>query len=178
MLKNSSLKSSNKNIITKLNDNKSLNSDNEKNLNRIKSLEKSKENENNYLNLKYSVKSEYILKKIFSFLEKHKELLVINYNKIIQNQLNDNIDDYKKTSHIYREIEKNGMGKEFLTKDNVLIFEGQYENWKRNGEGKEYYKNGNLKFVGEYINGKRIYGREYNNKGNLILIIDKNGKGK
>ena len=49
--KNSSLKSSNKNIITRLNDNKSLNSDNEKNLKRIKSLEKSKENENNFLNL-------------------------------------------------------------------------------------------------------------------------------
>ena len=70
------------------------------------------------------------------------------------------------------------MGKEFLTKDNILIFEGQYENWKSNGEGKEYHINGKLKSVGEYINGKRIYGREYNNKGNLILIIDKNGKGK
>ena len=70
------------------------------------------------------------------------------------------------------------MGKEFLTKDNVLIFEGQYENWKSNGEGKEYHINGKLKFVGEYINGKKISGSEYNNKGNLILIIDKNGKGK
>ena len=63
-----------------------------------------------------NVKSNYILKKIFSFLEKHKELLVINNNKIIQNQLNDNIEDYKKASQIYKEIEKKWNGKRIFNK--------------------------------------------------------------
>ena len=38
----------------------------------------------------------------------------------------------------------------------ILIFEGKYENKKRNGKGKEYYENGKLKFEGEYIDNKRI----------------------
>ena len=59
------------------------------------------------------------------------------------------------------------------------MFEGEYLNGKRwdgkgynkngiidfeikngNGQGKEYYENGELKFEGEYLNGKRN-GEEY-----------------
>ncbi len=39
-----------------------------------------------------------------------------------------------------------------------LIFEGEYKNGQRNGEGKEYNWNGELMFEGEYLNGK---GKEY-----------------
>ena len=41
---------------------------------------------------------------------------------------------------------------------------------KRNGYIKEYYLNGNLKFEGEYVNGRRNgKGKEYNDKGKLIF---------
>ena len=36
-----------------------------------------------------------------------------------------------------------------------MIFEGEYLNGKRNGIGKEYYKNGKLKYEGEYLDGER-----------------------
>jgi len=42
------------------------------------------------------------------------------------------------------------------------MFEGEYLNGKRNGKGKEYYDNGNLKFDGEYLYGERNgKGKEY-----------------
>ena len=44
--------------------------------------------------------------------------------------------------------------KEYYYDDN-LKYEGEYLNGKRNGKGKEYYKNGKLKFEGEYLNGER-----------------------
>jgi antitoxin component YwqK of YwqJK toxin-antitoxin module len=47
--------------------------------------------------------------------------------------------------------ERNGKGKEYY-KDGTLKFEGEYLNGKRNGKGKEYYKDGTLKFEGEYLN--------------------------
>ena len=37
---------------------------------------------------------------------------------------------------------KNGNGKEYILNTNALLFEGEYLNGKRNGKGKEYYKNG------------------------------------
>ena len=42
-------------------------------------------------------------------------------------------------------------------------------NGKRNGKGKEYNENGNLKYDGEYLNGYRWNGKgkEYNENGNL-----------
>jgi len=36
-----------------------------------------------------------------------------------------------------------------------MIFEGEYLNGERNGKGKEYYDNGELKFEGEYLKGER-----------------------
>ena len=36
-----------------------------------------------------------------------------------------------------------------------MVFEGEYLNGKKNGKGKEYYYNGNLKFEGKYLNGER-----------------------
>ena len=45
-----------------------------------------------------------------------------------------------------------------------LKFEGEYLNGKRNGKGKEYNNNGKLIFEGEYLNGKRNgKGKQYNN---------------
>jgi len=76
----------------------------------------------------------------------------------------------------------NGIGKEYFK--NELTFEGEYSKGEklgktsnilndvktRNGYLIEYYSNGNLKFEGEYINGKRNgKGKEYNDKGKLIF---------
>ena len=94
------------------------------------------------------VKSSYILKKIFSNLNKKKELYMIIYNKKFQNLLNINLDDYKNMRGRYKIVGKNGLGKEFLLDKDILIFEGEYLNNKRYGKGKEY-NNGKLKFEGE-----------------------------
>ena len=59
--------------------------------------------------------------------------------------------------------------------DNI-IFEGEYSNEVRNGKGKEYYLNGNLKFEGEYFNGKKWNGKGYDKYGNIIYEL-KDGKG-
>jgi len=53
-----------------------------------------------------------------------------------------------------------------------LFFEGEYENGKRNGKGKEHkYNNDNyeLIFEGEYLNGKRWNGKQYLYGDNLIF---------
>ena len=42
---------------------------------------------------------------------------------------------------------------------------------KRNGKGKEYYDDGELKFEGEYKNGQKWNGKGYNHKGEIIYEI-------
>ena len=67
---------------------------------------------------------------------------------------------------------KNGKGKEFNKYHNLVLFEGEYLNGERNGKGKEYYDNHKypnpLKFHGEYLIGLRNgFGREYYLEGNI-----------
>ena len=59
-----------------------------------------------------------------------------------------------------------GKRKEYYGNGN-LKFEGEYLNGKKNGKGKEYYGDGNLKFEGEYLNGKRWDGKGYNKNGDI-----------
>ena len=51
-----------------------------------------------------------------------------------------------------------------------IKFEGEYFNGKKNGKGKEYYKNGKVEFEGEFLNGKKWKGKrkKYNYYGELI----------
>ena len=49
----------------------------------------------------------------------------------------------------------NGFIKEYL--HDILLFEGEYKNWKRY-KGKEY-KSNEIIFEGEYIDGKRYKGK-------------------
>jgi len=35
-------------------------------------------------------------------------------------------------------------------------FEGEFLNGEKNGEGREYYGNGQLEFFGEYLNGEKV----------------------
>ena len=106
------------------------------------------------------IKSFYILKEIFSFLNIKQKLDIIIYNKQLQEELGIDIEDYKKISGKYKIAEKNGNGSEYILNTNILIFEGEYLNGKRNGKGKEYYDD-ILLFKGEYLNRKKN-GKEKN----------------
>ena len=83
----------------------------------------------------------------------------------------------KNQNEIYKLKNGNGKVKEFDLYLDELIFEGEYKNGKRNGEGKEY-DDGEIIFEGEYKNGKRNgKGKEYDNKGKIIFEGEfKNGK--
>ena len=144
--------------------------------------------------------SKYFLYIIFSNIDEGKKLKMIQYNKTLQNKLNININNFiffsqriiKYISNTYakeyiRDLDftifegnyangkRNGEGSEYYLID--LIFSGEYKNGKRNGEGKEYYKNKYIKFEGEYLNGKRWNGIGYDINGEKIYEIH-NGKGK
>ena len=68
---------------------------------------------------------------------------------------------------IYEVVNGNGKVKEYYPNE-VLLFEGEYLNGKRNGEGKEYDIVGNLVYEGEYLNGKRNgKGVEYYSDGEI-----------
>ena len=60
-------------------------------------------------------------------------------------------------------MEKKGKGKEYDYYINELIFEGDYNNGRKNGMSKDY--NRYLEFEGEFINGKR------NGKGKKYIKI-------
>ena len=124
-----------------------------------------------------NIKSIYIIKTIFYTLNRSIFLNFINYNKKIQNKLCINIEDYKNLGNRTKIIENNGLGKEYKLNTDILIFEGEYLHGKKNGKGKEFYENGQIKFEGEYLNGKILNGKGYDDKGNLVLVIDKNGNG-
>ena len=157
-------------------------------------------------NIKYKIKlgdikSSYILRTIFSFLEEIQKLNMILYNKELQRKCLIDNEDYKKMRKKYKIADKNGEGKEYIIDTNNLIFEGGYLNGKRNGKGKEYdfdgklifegeylkgrrngkgkeyYKNGQLLFIGEYLNGKKWNGNGFNKNGYWEFEI-KEGKGK
>ena len=54
------------------------------------------------------------------------------------------------------------MGKEYYS-NGKLKYVGEYLDGKYNGKGKEYFKNGKVKNKGEYLNGK-IIKKKKNNK--------------
>ena len=117
-------------------------------------MEPLKENKLSSPNLTISIKSDFILKKIFYLLNEKKKLILINYNKKIQKRLQIDLEYFKKISG--KEIigDKNGKGKVY--RDYRLIFQGFYLNRKRNGKGKEYYPNCNIKFIGEFLDNNKI----------------------
>ena len=48
-----------------------------------------------------------------------------------------------------------GKGKEYYLKYGNIKYQGEYVNGKKEGKGKEYYF-GKLIFKGDYLNGERI----------------------
>ena len=132
-----------------------------------------------------NIKSNYISKKIFSYLDKKKLLNIIKYNKNLQNKMNIELINYIFCSDKYIIYETNTKGREYQGENDKLIYEGNYLNGKKNGKGKEYDKfDDYLIFEGEYSNGKRNgKGKEYDIYGKLeyegeYLNGERNGKGK
>ena len=68
-----------------------------------------------------NIKSSKILKIVFSFIEEKQKLKIIINNKEIQKLISINIEDYKKLSGRYKIVEKNGKGKEYSLKTNILL---------------------------------------------------------
>ena len=118
-----------------------------------------------------NIKSIYISKIIFSFLDDGTKLKLIKCNKEIQNYLNISLINYQIFSGKYIIFEDNNKkGKEFDRYNNNVIYEGEYLNGKRNGKGKEFNENGELIYEGEYLNGeKNGKGIEYNK---LLILFE------
>ena len=120
-------------------------------------------------NLFKDIKSKYMIKTIFSYLDEKNKLEIIKYNKKLQNIENIELTNYRFMSDSYIIYESNKKGKEYDSNYNYLKFEGEYLNKKRNGKGKEYNWRGNLIFEGEYLNGKRNgKGKEYYDNYNIL----------
>ena len=150
-------------------------------------------NKSKFINFKDLVKSKYIQELIFSFLDEKNKLDLIKYNKEIQKLLEINIDIYKEKSRSIKIGKKEGYCRIYDLDTMTLKFEGEYKNGKKNGKGKEFYKNpeiyeneyilgekrgSTLIFEGEYLNGKRNgKGKEYGKDGKLRFEGEyKNGK--
>ena len=109
-----------------------------------------------------NIKSSYIIKKIFSYIDEGQKLKLVKYNLSLQKIMFISIINYKHFTRRYLIYESNGICKEYDIFNDMLLFEGEYLNGKRNGKGKEYNKFGSLIFNGEYLNGKRNgKGKEY-----------------
>ena len=113
------------------------------------------------------IKSKYIQKGIFSYLNEKQKLKMIIYNKKLKSIFGINIENYKKISGKYIIFEKNGIGILYNLNTNKMIFKGEYLNGKKNGKGKEYYSDGTLKFEGEYLNGKKKEKEK-----NMIMMVN------
>ena len=115
------------------------------------------------------IKSPFIMKGMFSYLEEKQKLNMIVYNKELQKMLLVDLLDYQKKSVKYIIGGRNGKGKEYNIND-ILEYEGEYLNGKRNGKGKEYNNNDKLVYEGEYLKGeKNGKGKEYSENGDLIF---------
>ena len=123
------------------------------------------------------IKSKKILKYIFNHLEIHKKLILLNYNKTLQNKFGITFDDYKSNSKKIKIGGLNGYGKEYISETHKLIFEGKYLNGKKNGKGIEYFENGKKKLEGEFLNGELFEGIIYDKDGNEEIRIE-NGIGR
>ena len=131
---------------------------NASNFNVSNQVSKTKEIKNSTI---MDVKSKYIINIIFSFLNEKAKLNLIKYNKYFQKSFSIDIEYYKIISRRYIVKDLNGYAKEYLLNTNELIFEGQYKNNKRNGEGIEYH-DGKKIYKGQFLNGKRNgKGKEY-----------------
>ena len=107
-----------------------------------------------------NIKSKYILEiYVLSYLDDKRKLNLVKYSKKFQRKIEVNLVDYKCCSKKYIIYDTNKKVKEYNALNDKLIFEGEYLNKKRNGFGKEYYKDDNAIYIGEFLNGKKWNGK-------------------
>ena len=145
-----------------------------------------------------NIKSNFILKNIFSKINYESTLKILKYNKCLQKKLYIGISNYQKFSGKYIVYENKRDGKEYDVYHNKLLYEGEYLNGQRHGNGREYYYNikyghdgeslneeintneedidGRIKFNGIYLKGKKWNGTGYDTKNNIIYNLN-NGNG-
>ena len=58
----------------------------------------------------YNIKSDYVLKKIFSLINIKQKLTLIMYNKQLQKKLGVDIEDYKKKVENIKQLKRMGKG--------------------------------------------------------------------
>ena len=83
-----------------------------------------------------NLKSSYNLKNIFSFVEEKRKLIILKNNTFFQNKLDINAINIEKLCrrNIIFEENGNGNGEESTKKYHILLFKGEYLNFKRNGK--------------------------------------------
>ena len=114
-----------------------------------------------------NIKSFFITKILFSYINDKHKLDLIKYNKKLQNQFSLNIRDYRAFSEKYIKFISDSIIEEYNSYNDESIFMGGYLNGKRNIFGEEYFHD-RVIYRGEYLNGKRHgKGKEYNNDGTL-----------
>ena len=133
-------------------------------------------NKQSSIDLINSVKSKYILKCIFSYLDINKSLELVKYSKKFQKKLEIDIEYFKLISGRYIKNNNNGICKEYTLDEDKLVFEGEYSNGKRNGKGKEFGEYNEIIFEGEYLNGKRYKGVGYYRNKKIFELNKDEGK--
>ena len=89
-----------------------------------------------------NIKSRYILKLPFSYLQEKIKFKLCKYSKSLKNKLDIDLLNYRRFSGryiIYEKVKGKQKVKEFNAFTNELLFECEYLNGKREGMGKEYY---------------------------------------
>ena len=119
-----------------------------------------------------NIKSSYLITFLFSYITEKQKLKLIKYNINLQKTLDITLFNYKYFTGKYIIYDDNSKktGKEYLGPNDLLVFEGEYLNGKRNGKGKEYSPypyEGKLKFEGEYLYNYRLKGKEYHENGKI-----------
>ena len=105
-----------------------------------------------------NIKTSFFSKILFSFINEKKKLDIVKYNKTIQNNLEITLVNYKEYSGRYIIYENKRKGKIYDAYQDILLYEGEILNGKKNGKGKEYeleYDYSYLIYEGEFINGER-----------------------
>ena len=74
----------------------------------------------------------------------------------------------KDGNEIYKLINGKGINREYDHDSEILKYEGEYLNGKRNGKGKEFF-HGKLIFDGIFLDGNRKKGKEFNKNGEIIF---------
>ena len=83
-----------------------------------------------------NIKSSYLIKTIFSYINEKRKLKITKYNKNLQKINNINLVNYKIFSGKYIIYDINGKGKIYDAYKNKLIYDGEYCMGKEMEKGK------------------------------------------